>query len=522
MRRLPLVAALGALAVAVPRAALACGGCFIPPVQGSEHGTVVTAHRMILSISPEETTLWDQIRYDGSPKEFAWVLPVKPGARVEVASDALFDVLDAATSTLVNPPLLECQAAPSYLGCSVAPEAVSPLASSFGCAADAAGGSTEGVSGTPPVTVVSHGSAGPYEAVILHANEPDVLPKWLDAHGYVLPPEIAPLVDAYAAEGFDFAALRLIPSAGVSQMRPVRVVMPGAVPSLPLRMVAAGTGASTAITLFVVGEGRWTVKNFPEVSVPTSVLYWDYEAARSNYALLRDTMLGAKGGGVFMTTYAERGPIFGQVTNPATGGPLGYATTNRWVSTTIADAFVEQAWANGETSSTDCADAFDGLDEDVRRVTLPCDGGGTCSKVDPVSEIDGTHLECDPPLGSDLPLDDLARVLVGKHPRDVWVTRLEANLSRKALEVDLELEPASSQVAVSSSVTASIGVNIPSTCDLAKSSGPPPTAGSAPSKRGPFGGRALVAIGIAAAGLLLAARRRAHLLQGLVARKVKS
>ena len=84
----------------------ACGGCFIPPVLGNDTGTIVTAHRMALSVSTEQTILWDQIQYVGSPAEFAWVLPVKPGARIEVGSQAWFDVLDAATDTSVTPPRL--------------------------------------------------------------------------------------------------------------------------------------------------------------------------------------------------------------------------------------------------------------------------------------------------------------------------------------------------------------------------------------------------------------------------------
>lgn len=519
MRLFPLGAALAAFTVALalpPRSALACGGCFVPPpTQGAEHGTVVTAHRMALAISSEETTLWDQVRYAGSPAEFAWVLPVKPGARVEVATDALFDVLDAATQTLVTPPLLECQGPSNGFGCSVAPE-VSPLVGTFGCAADAAGG--EGVPGAPsPVAVVSHGSAGPYEAVLLHATDPGALPAWLDAHGYQIPDDVAPLIADYVAEGFDFAALRLIPSAGVSQMRPVRVVQPGAVPTLPLRMVAAGTGARTDVTLFVIGEGRYTTQNFREVSLPADELVWDFETARSTFASLRSAMLDLDGGGVFMTTYAERGPFFAPVENAATHLPLAYQTTNRWISSTVADAFVEQAWANGETSSTDCADRFDGLADDTRRVVLPCKKDGSCVAVDAATEIDGRTLECDAPLGSDLPLDDLAQALSGMHPRDVWITRLEASLSRRSLDRDLVLTPAEEQVAQPSAIEVRRIVHPPSSCDLPKAAPPKAQIGGG---RGPVGGRLVVAVTMAIVVLVFAARRRARAVFSIA--KVKS
>ena len=53
---------------------------------------------------------------------------------------------------------------------------------------------------------------------------------------------ILPVIDAYVAEGFNFLALKLVPGQGVDSMRPVRVTTPGAAATLPLRMVAAGTG----------------------------------------------------------------------------------------------------------------------------------------------------------------------------------------------------------------------------------------------------------------------------------------
>ena len=67
----------------------ACGGCFHgpPPVGPTEVESVITDHRMAFSISTKQTVLWDQVRYTGNPVEFAWVLPIRPGARVELASN---------------------------------------------------------------------------------------------------------------------------------------------------------------------------------------------------------------------------------------------------------------------------------------------------------------------------------------------------------------------------------------------------------------------------------------------------
>ena len=81
-----------AFALTNVRDAEACGGCFHPEPTVINTGTettssVITDHRMVFKISQNETILWDQVRYTGRPDEFAWVLPVREGAKVELSRD---------------------------------------------------------------------------------------------------------------------------------------------------------------------------------------------------------------------------------------------------------------------------------------------------------------------------------------------------------------------------------------------------------------------------------------------------
>src|SRR5262252_3354978 len=83
MKWVALGVVVGAAALcAGERQAKACGGCFHPPEPPGEDPSMVTAHRMILSVSSKQTTLYDQIKYSGSPKDFAWVLPISGLATV--------------------------------------------------------------------------------------------------------------------------------------------------------------------------------------------------------------------------------------------------------------------------------------------------------------------------------------------------------------------------------------------------------------------------------------------------------
>ena len=103
MKKLALVlscVAASTAALVAPRAAQACGGCFSPP----KEVTVVTDHRMAFAVSPQQTVLWDQIKYSGQPQDFAWVLPVTPGAQVQLSHDQFFAALDAMTDPVITGP----------------------------------------------------------------------------------------------------------------------------------------------------------------------------------------------------------------------------------------------------------------------------------------------------------------------------------------------------------------------------------------------------------------------------------
>jgi MYXO-CTERM domain-containing protein len=268
LKKLAFLAPLGALALAsAPRPATACGACF----HGESENTQVTGHRMVFSISPSETTLWDQISYTGDPSSWAWVLPVKGTVEIGLSSDALFEAMVQLTQVQVAPPPQNCPVPDCYNG--------------YGGSDSGFGGAGGGTSGG--VSVVAQSVVGPYETVQLHSTDPNALSTWLSGHGYVIQPDFAPTVSAYVAEGFDFLALKLVPGQGVTSMKPVRVTTHGAGATLPLRMVAAGVGALTPITLWVFGEGRYQPSNFPWFTISESQLVWDFATSSSNYKDLR-------------------------------------------------------------------------------------------------------------------------------------------------------------------------------------------------------------------------------------------
>lgn len=284
-----LVAASLALALALTpaRDASACGGCFHEDIQQME-STVVTGHRMIISISKTQTTLWDQFEYSGAPQNFAWVLPIKGQVDYDVSSDALFETLEQRTQVSVKSPNIVCPPPPS-------------------CGFGSSASSSSSGSGGGGVTVIAEKTVGPFDVKQLSSADPQALTTWLVMNGYAIPADITPLIAAYVAEGFDFLAVKLSsdPNITTHSMKPFRVTTQGGNPVLPLRMVAAGAGALVPITLWIVSEGAYVPANFPYFAIAESDLVWDWSSMSSNYKDLRQAGYDATQGEAWLLEASE-------------------------------------------------------------------------------------------------------------------------------------------------------------------------------------------------------------------------
>ena len=270
---------LAAAALVYSPDASACGGCFPPPPPPGQSQSIVTDHRMILSVSQSQTTLYDQIQFQGNPAEFAWVLPISGTVEIGLSSDVVFNTLHTVTqSTVVEPPR-NCPPPPN---CNFGGSSSSGGSGSLDSA-----GSAADPQAPPPVDILKRETVGPYETVQLASTDPNALTDWLNTNGYQIPTDIQPVIGQYVTEKFNFLALKLRPGAGVNSMRPVRVTTTGAGATLPLRMVAAGTGAQVGVALWIVGEGRYEPQNFPTFQITSDDLTWDWAAGSSDFKQLR-------------------------------------------------------------------------------------------------------------------------------------------------------------------------------------------------------------------------------------------
>ncbi|HEY8040921.1 MAG TPA: DUF2330 domain-containing protein [Polyangiaceae bacterium] len=422
------IVALAAASVLAARPARACGGCFAPPTEV----TVVTDHRMAFSISPTQSVLWDQIKYSGAPQDFAWVLPVMPGAKVELSHDEFFAALDALSTPTITGPSPSCGSG-SSVGCG----AGSNVAFSAAGAAD-----------NNSVTVVSQGVIGPYDTVTLHATNPNALYDWLTVNSYDIPASTRPVIDAYVTGGFDFIALRLAPGQGVQAMQPVRVVTPGAGLTLPLRMVAAGVGAQVGIMLYVLGEGRYEAQNFQNAVFDESKLVWLHAEARSNYEEVAEQLMQGASGRTWLTEFSQPMALTGSASDAGNGYGCypqgGGGGAGVYYGQSLASVYFGQCECKGVSACPSPLDAGS-----------PGDAGDAGSAGDAAGDggLGAPPATCGPCDG----FDDLSVALVGMNPATTWVTRMRAILPTSALsEGDLVLQAAAAQAAVSNRHTATV------------------------------------------------------------------
>jgi hypothetical protein len=282
LRALALALGLAALA---PAPASACGGCFAPP----QAVQVVTDHRMVLSVSAQRTTLWDQFGYTGRPEDFSWILPIRYTERtnVSLASNEFMVAADRLTEPYLQPPP---PPRPPFCGDGLSPSA--------GGSADA------GASADAGVTVLREEVVGPYAVSIIRGTDAMAVRTWLRDNGYAVPTAIEPVIDHYTALNMDYIALRLRPGEGIDRMSPVRVTFEGNMPRLPLRMIAAGVADKVGISLVVLANSRMEAMNFPNGELSDNDFTWDWNQQNSparDFLNAFERLNNANGGRVWLT-----------------------------------------------------------------------------------------------------------------------------------------------------------------------------------------------------------------------------
>lgn len=300
-----LLASLSASALlsAAPDAR-ACGGLFCdgggttslggpPPAQASE--------QIAFAVADGEVTAHIQIRYEGDPVEFAWILPLPAEPTLEVGTDELFTALgERATPAFSGTLTYTCSSGGGGGGGGDYDD--------YGCEGEAeAEGESEAESEgegelPPPVTVEFRGGVGPYDAAVIASDDPDALRAWLGDNGYVVPAAAEPLIDWYVARRMWFVALKLSPTADAGDLAPIVVRFAYDTPCIPLQLTAIAAVPDMRIRAWIFAGARAVPETWPIVEVDWARLGW--MCSFGDYWGLVGGAVDEAGGRAFVTEYA--------------------------------------------------------------------------------------------------------------------------------------------------------------------------------------------------------------------------
>lgn len=304
MARFLLAGSTLALWMLAASPAWACGACVAPPGPTTVEQK---AERVLFVRDPvtKQSLTWVEVRYQGQPQDFGWVVPMPKKPKLGVGSQYLFDRLDQAAA-----PRMSLKYDPSRENCAVP---VYASAGNFGCGSDEATSasgakfaSESGVqnpSSNGHVQVLESASVGPYDYQIIASDKSDDLLNWLNAQGYATPAAALPIIDGHVKKGDVFVALKLKNDAGIDAIRPVSFQMDDADPCVPLRLTSVAAVDDMQVVVYLAGPGRGIPKNHLHIEVNPLKLSW--QNAGQNYDQLLAAAIDEAAGRAFVTEYAQ-------------------------------------------------------------------------------------------------------------------------------------------------------------------------------------------------------------------------
>jgi hypothetical protein len=322
---LPMLAMALAGLLSHSESAQACG-CFAPPIpQPGEVDFAVNqqAEQIIFEVEDGYVTAHVLIKYAGDPTKFGWILPVPGVPELSLSYNEVFGLVDQQTAPRVySTDSNRCPQQRYY--CQYHPQPYcgggftgGTTGAGFPGSANAAGGASgagPGVGQPPVVQVLSRQTIGAYETVVLAAtpDAPDAasaVVEWLNTEGFITNETMAPYMAPYLADGMVFVAARLVPDAGVDEIRPLKLRYPGTQPMIPLRLTAVAAEPHLAVSAIIYADEPFQAVDMPAIELDTTQLSND-SANRGNYPMLLSKAVDDAGGAGFVVEYNGAPPRY--------------------------------------------------------------------------------------------------------------------------------------------------------------------------------------------------------------------
>jgi hypothetical protein len=290
--------AIAALVVDTPQAQ-ACG-CLSPPaVQEGEYAVNQRAEQIIFEVEPGWVTAHVLIKYAGDPAKFAWIVPVPEVPELAISPLTAFGLLDRATSPAVTVrqenicPIAEYACVHAADNCRIDDSA--------GNFADA-GALSDAPGQGGPVDVISEQIVGDYQTVIFRASEAQAATQWLRSNGFIVNNTTSIYMEPYVQANMVFVAAKLVPGAGASSIKPLRMKYRAPYPQVPLVLTAVAAEPHLTVTSFVYAQKPFKPQGHPVVQISSERIAQD-AAGRTNYPMVMARTVDEAGGDGFVIEY---------------------------------------------------------------------------------------------------------------------------------------------------------------------------------------------------------------------------
>ena len=146
----------------------------------------------------------------------------------------------------------------------------------------------------PTVDMISSGSVGPFDYVVVRSEDGATLRTWLTDNGYFVSDDSAKIVDDYVATGHSFVAVRLKVGQDTSAIRPIILRMESPEACLPLKLTAIASTPNLRINVWVLAAARAIPINYAEIGINLAKIDW-FNFGRNYDQLLQEAANEAQG-----------------------------------------------------------------------------------------------------------------------------------------------------------------------------------------------------------------------------------
>jgi len=300
----------------------ACG-CLAPPLPTPgevDFAVNQQSEQIIFEVDEGFINAHVLIRYAGAPESFGWLVPVPDVPDLSLSYAGVFGLIDEQTAPVVS--VTSQNVCPSQVyRCREHPRpdcsptnAGSPSSNdqilldsdpTFGAAPE----EESGADLPGAVQVFARQQIGAYDTVVLGSGDAQAIVTWLTDNGFIVNETMTPYMQPYLDQNMLFVAARLVPGAGVDEIRPLRMRYAGTEPMIPLRLTAVAAEPHLTVTAHIYSNVEFRPLDKAVVEVDVTDVAND-PAGRRNYPMLLSRTVDEAGGDAFVREYVGSPPRY--------------------------------------------------------------------------------------------------------------------------------------------------------------------------------------------------------------------